>query len=219
MAYAEYLSGNAILWLIATLGVASILVYLERALTLHRSRTNVTDFLTGTINNLHNGNVTEAIVLCDETPGPVARILAEAIRQRNVSRADLAAILQSEGLSEISRMERRLSFLSLVAQIAPVLGLLGTICPLLGLVIGASGHASGFPQGILMQNVLASLRPALGTTAAGLVVATLATVAFHLLVLKIARLVLDMEYAAAEIVQYLDAHRAEEDSRQQKLGL
>ena len=73
--------------------------------------------------------------------GPVAHIVAEAIRQRNVPRADLVSILHSEGLAEISPMERRLSVLALIAQVAPVLGLLGTVLALLKTVLQAEANA------------------------------------------------------------------------------
>ena len=215
MFYSLLIDGGPLLWLILGLGVVALLVYLERSLHLHRSRINETDLLSGIINNLKHGNDTEAILMCEDTPGPVAHIVAEAIRQRNVPRADLVSILHSEGLSEISRMERRLSVLALIAQAAPILGLLGTVLALLKTVLHAKANAP-FVQS---ADFLNGLVPALTTTAAGLLVALPAFAAFNALVIKIDRLVLDMEHAAAEIVQYLDAHRPGGDARQRSLGL
>ena len=215
MPYELLASGGPLLWIILALGAVAFLVFLERSLHLHRSRIDETDLLSGIITNLRHGNDTEAIVICEDTPGPVAHIVAEAIRQRNVPRADLVSILHAEGLSEISRMERRLSVLALIAQSTPVLGLLGTVLALLRTVLYAQANAPF----IQSADFLRGLVPALTTTAAGLVVAIPAYAAFHVLVVKIDRLVLDMEHAAAEIVQYLDAHRGPGDSRQRTLGL
>ncbi len=214
MSYDSLLTNDLILWILLGMGVVAVLVFIERWLSLHRSRIDETDLLSGIFNNLKSGRVTESILLCEDTPGPVAHIVAEAIRQRTVPRADLQSILHSEGLSEISRMERRLSLLALIAQIAPVLGLLGTILPLLGAVLKGQAEAPLFQASTLFD----ALRPALLTTAAGLLVAIPAYIAFNLLVLKIDRLVLDMEHAAAEIVQFLDSHR-NLDARQRKLDL
>ena len=197
MPYELLASGGPLLWIILALGAVAFLVFLERSLHLHRSRIDETDLLSGIITNLRHGNDTEAI------------------RQRNVPRADLVSILHAEGLSEISRMERRLSVLALIAQSTPVLGLLGTVLALLRTVLYAQANAPF----IQSADFLRGLVPALTTTAAGLVVAIPAYAAFHVLVVKIDRLVLDMEHAAAEIVQYLDAHRGPGDSRQRTLGL
>lgn len=215
MPYELLTSGGPVLWIILGLGAVALLVYLERSLHLHRSRVNETDLLSGIINNLQRGNDTEAILICEDTPGPVAHIVAEAIRQRDVPRADLVSILHSEGLSEISRMERRLSVLALVAQAAPVLGLLGTVTALLDTVLKARANAPFVQAGDFLDGLV----PALVTTAAGLLVALPAFAAFNALVVKIDRLVLDMEHAAAEIVQYLDKHRTKADPRQRALGL
>lgn len=214
MSYDYLLTNNLILWILLGMGGVALLVFIERWLSLHRSRIDETDLLSGIFNNLESGRVTESILLCEDTPGPVAHIVAEAIRQRGVPRTDLQSILHSEGLSEISRMERRLSLLAIIAQIAPVLGLLGTILPLLGAVLKGQAEAPLFQA----SNLFDALRPALATTALGLLVAIPAYIAFNLLVLKIDRLVLDMEHAAAEIVQFLDSHR-NLDARQQKLDL
>ena len=202
-------------WTIIGLGCLALLMALERFFALQRSRIDETDLLSGIITNLKHGNINEAIAICEDTPGPVAHIVAEAIRQHNIPRADLVSVLHSEGLSEISRMERRLSFIALIAQIAPVLGLLGTVFALIQIAQSGIANAPLFQT----SEILTTLKFALYNTAAGLGVAIPAYTAFNLLVIKIDRLVLDMEHAAAEIVQYLDAHRHTIDPRQQRLGI
>ena len=91
-------------WTIIGLGCLALLMALERFFALQRSRIDETDLLSGIITNLKHGNINEAIAICEDTPGPVAHIVAEAIRQHNIPRADLVSVLHSEGLSEISRM-------------------------------------------------------------------------------------------------------------------
>ena len=212
----EFLTnGDLLLWTILCLGVVAVVVFLERSLHLHRSRINVRYLLDGISNNLRHGNVTEAILLCDEAPGPAARIVSDAIRDRSLSRADLANVLQAVGTAEISRMERRLSVLVLIAQTAPLLGLLGTVQALLRTVLLAQEKA---PL-IQMTDLLHGLVPAFTTTIAGLLVAVPAYVGFNVLVVKIDRIVLDMEHAATYMVRLLDNLRNTSDNRQRTLGL
>ncbi len=196
--------GGLVLWIILGLGILAVGVFLERALHLHRARVNETDLLHGIFNNLRHGNTDEALSICQDTPGPAAHLIATAIQHRDAPREALLADLHTAGLGEISRMERRLSLIALVAQAAPTLGLLGTVLGLLRLVLDLRAKAPLFQ----LADVADSLIPALTTTAAGLLVAIPSFAAFNVLVVKIDRLVVDMEHAASEIVQFLDTLRA-----------
>jgi biopolymer transport protein ExbB len=64
---------------------------------------------------------------------------------------------------------------------------------------------------VQLADVADGLVPALVTTAAGLLVAIPCYAAFNVLVVKIDRLVLDMEHASSEIVQFLDAQRGRKE--------
>ena len=75
-------SGGPVLWLVLALGAIALVVFLERSLQLHRDRIDSTDFLQGIFNALRRGNDQEALALCEETPGPVARLAGVAIRRR-----------------------------------------------------------------------------------------------------------------------------------------
>jgi len=191
--------GGIVLWLIVMLGLAALAVYLERALHLHRARIKSEDFLKGIVNILRRQNITEALTICEETPGPVAYIVKTAILHRNDSREGLRSAVDDASLAEISRMERRLVFIATVAQVAPLLGLLGTVLGMLEAVMVVQ------QQGPLVQSadILGGLLKALVNTAAGLAVAIPCYAAFNLLVVRIDSIVLDMERAASEIIAFL----------------
>lgn len=208
MAVLELLSmGGAVSWCIAAGGVVAFLVFIERSFSLHRARIRYSDFLNGMFNVLSNGNVKEALALCDETPGPVAYLVKVAILYREADKEDLHRTLQDAAAAEISRMERRLVVISTVAQLAPLLGLFGTI---LGILDGAMTLQA---QGPLVQsaNLLDGLLLALSTTAIGLIVAIPCYAAFNLLVIKIDRIVLDMERTRYEMVAFLKGIRRREE--------
>jgi biopolymer transport protein ExbB len=191
--------GGAVFVLIVASGIAAFIVYVERALHLHRARIRAEDFLGGIFNILRRRNITEALTICDETPGPVAYVVKTAIINRNESRDVLRAALDDASTAEISRMERRLVVIATVAQIAPLLGLLGTV---LGMMQSMLVMQQQSPL-IQSSDVIGGLRMALITTAAGLTVAIPCYVGFNLLVTRIDRLVLDMERAASEVVAFL----------------
>ena len=204
-------TGGPIVWLILACGVIAFGVFVERSFSLHRARIDYSDFLRGIFNCLRqvkpgDVHVTEALTLCDEAPGPVAYLAKIAISCRDASADDLDRTLQDTAAAEISRMERRLAVIALIAQVAPLLGLFGTVLGILEGVV--SFHA----QGPLVQsaNLMDGLLLSLSSTAAGLGVAIPCYVAFNILVIKIDRIVLDMERTKHEIISFLKGGYSQE---------
>jgi biopolymer transport protein ExbB len=174
-------------------------VLFERLLTLRRAQIDYMDFITGVFNVLENENVEEAIMLCEETPGPVAAVAPTAIQHRNAARDALREAVDNTGRAEISKMERRVASIAVTCQVAPLLGLLGTLIGVFHIVNAL--HA----QAPLVQNtdLTAGLTQALVSAVAGLIVAIPCYVMFTMLMVRIERIVLEMEAGASEIVAYL----------------
>jgi len=191
--------GGPVIWIILAIGLLAFAVFIERALSLHRARIRAEDFIKGVMNILSRGNITEALSICEDTPGPVAHIVKTAIQHRNAEKEDLLRTLEDASQAEISRMERRLVVIASVAQIAPMLGLLGTV---LGMVDGFLVMRAQAPL-IHSVHLMDSILAALTTTAAGLMVAIPCYAEFNLLVIKIDRIVLDMERSRSEIMAFL----------------
>lgn len=192
--------GGPILWIILTMGVIGLGVFFERSLQLHRSRINVTDFLQGIFNSIRRGNIAEAKILCEDTMGPVARLTSLAISHRRTSREVFENDLNEIASAEISRMERRLSFVSLIAHITPMLGILGTILGILKSLIAMQANA---PM-VQTTDITPGLIDGCVTTIAGLVVSIPCYIGFHVLVIKIDRLILDMRHACSELMSFYD---------------
>lgn len=191
--------GGPVLWIILLCGVVALGVFVERSLNLHRARIRWDDFLGGILNILRRRNIAEALAICNETPGPVARVVRSAILHRDDPKDQIEAAVRNESLVEISRMERRLIVVATVAQVAPLLGLLGTVLGMVDCLLVLQREA---PL-VQVADVSGGLMRALIATAGGLMVAIPCYAAFNMLLIKIDRLVLDMEQAGAEVVAFL----------------
>ena len=191
--------GGPMLWVILGCGLVAFGVFVERSLHLHRARIKADDFLGGILNILRRQNVNEAVTICEETPGPVARIVRTAILHRYNDRQAIRDAVDDASLAEISRMERRLVVVATVAQIAPLLGLLGTV---VGMVECLAVMLRQVPL-VQSADVMTGVMRALISMGAGLTVSVPCHVGFNLLVIKVDRIVLDMEKAASEIVTFL----------------
>ncbi|MDD5705368.1 MAG: MotA/TolQ/ExbB proton channel family protein [Kiritimatiellae bacterium] len=191
--------GGPVLWIIAFCGLAALTVFFERLLHLRRARIRYTDFLGGVFNILDRHNINEALTLCDDAPGPVVHLMRTAILHRDAPRETLREVLENAGYAEISRMERRLVILATIVQVAPLLGLLGSLLGVLETVLVMRNQAP------LVQatDLTGGLVRALVTSIAGLMVAIPAYAMFNLLVIRIDRIVLDMQQASSEITAFM----------------
>ena len=191
--------GGPVIWLILLAAAIALATFIERVLYCHQSQINSAEFLNGVRTVLKRDNVVEAIAICDATPSPVARIVKTAILNRDRGRDRVREAVEEAGLTEVPRLEEKLNLLATIAQIAPLLGLLGTI---LGFIeTSRQLQSDGLYAHISGEHSLAEgIWTALICAAAGIAVAIPVHAGYNYLVSRINKIVLDMERAAAEIV-------------------
>ncbi len=196
------LQGGPVFWLIVLLGIAAVIVFFERLLHLRRAQIDYGDFLKGVCNVLENDNIDEAMMICEETPGPVAAVVLTAIRHRKGTREAIREAVENTGRAEISRLERRLASIAITCQIAPLMGLLGTLLGVIQIVQTMNAQAPV----VQSTDLTTGLMQALVATVAGLLVAVPCHAMYSMLMVRVERIVLDMEASASEIVAYLTKH-------------
>jgi biopolymer transport protein ExbB len=197
--YSVFAKGGPVMWLIVMLGLAAVVLFVERALFLHRAQIRSSEFLDGIKNLLRKQRLMEALTLSEETPGPVAKLVKAGLRHASDDELGLRLALQEAAVVEIPILERRISALSAIAQIAPLFGLLGTL-------LGMIKTFWLFNQGgnYATPAVLAGgMWEALLTAAAGIAVAIPAAAGRHFLNSRVRALVQDMEWAGGELMRFL----------------
>jgi len=191
--------GGAVMWLILAASVLGVAVFLAKLYDLHRAQIRSGDFLKGIYNILNRHNIVEAVSICEETPGPVASIVRAAVLHHGEDRPVIAQAIEEAGLAEVPRLERNLTVLATIAQIAPMMGLLGTVLGMIRVLLVIEQKAPLVHAG----DVLGGLWQALLTAAAGLAVGIPAYAGYNLLVSRVESIVLDMERAAVDILAFL----------------
>lgn len=180
-------------------GVCALCVFVERLIALHRARIRFSDFLAGIFNILSKGKWREAVAICDETPGPVARIAHTAILHRSDTPAHLRDVLRNAGRAEVSRLERRLRVFSAIIHSAPMLGLIGAA---VGSLDSVRAIQAGYPL-VQATDLTGGLSAALISTASGLAVAVVTYLMSTVVIVRIDRVILDMEQATADILAFM----------------
>ncbi|MBR2838865.1 MAG: MotA/TolQ/ExbB proton channel family protein [Kiritimatiellae bacterium] len=195
-------AAGPVFWILLTLAVVALVTYFERLVDLRRAQIDYQDFLEGVVNVLDAGNVDEALAICEDTPAPVAQIVATAIRHRSGSARLLRDAVDSQGRAEVGRLDRRLAALAIIGQIAPSIGLLGTIIGLIKTVMAANAQ-----ELVSRADLLNGSMEALVSAALGLAVAIPVTVMYGSLRVRLDRTIVELEAAASQIVGYLAAQK------------
>jgi biopolymer transport protein ExbB len=184
---------------IALCSVIAVVIIIERFIVLSRSKTNTRHLMMKLKSLIIKGNKEEAVNLCDETPGPAARVLREGLLYSHREKEAIQDAIESAGSREVFRLERYLGVLATVAGVAPLLGFLGTV----------TGMIRAFMQierlsGNVNASVLAGgIWEALITTAAGLIVGIPAFIFYNYLMTRVQRLVYEIESSSNELLGLL----------------
>ena len=192
-------NGGPMTWLLLICGLFSALVFFERLFNLHRAQIAADDFLKGVYNILNRDNPVEAAAICEEAPGPVARLALAAVLHHDDTGENIGRAIEDAGLEEIPRMERGLGWLATLARITPLIGLLGTVLGMMDLLLAAQRAAP------LVQSadLTGGLWRALSATALSLVIAILAYAGYNLLVSRVESILLDMERSASALLNFM----------------
>ena len=192
-------NGGPVIWLLLACGLFAALVFLERLFNLHRAQIAADDFLKGVYNILNRDNTVEAATICEEAPGPVARLALAAVLHHDDALENIGRAIEDAGLEDIPRMERGLGWLATVARITPLIGLLGTVLGMMD-VLQAAHRAAPL---VSMADLTGGLWAALSSTALSLVIAILVYAGYNLLVSRVESILLDMERSASALVNFM----------------
>lgn len=192
------LTGGPVFWILVTMAVAAVVIFIERFLELRRAQIDYQDFIKGVVNILEGGNADEALAICEDTAVPVANVVATAIRHRDASARVLREAVDSQGRAETGRLDRRLAALAIIGQVAPALGLLGTIVGFIKtLMLVNSGEL------VSRMALINTAMEAMVSAALGLAVSIPVTVMYGSLRTRMDRIVVDLEAAASQITGYI----------------
>lgn len=153
---------------------------IERILYFRSSTSDTRKFMKELAGFLKNSNPQGALDHCSANQSPVARVMAQGILQLNRTRDELQQRLDTAIDLETVEMERNLGVLGTMSNIAPLLGLFGTVIGIIRAFADIARTGSGGGAVVAM-----GVSEALMTTAAGIVVAVIATVGFNFFVRKI----------------------------------
>ena len=192
-------SGGIVMVPIILCSIVASAIALERLWTLRGQRVVPQELTDKVWQWVENRALSDKQILALQTHSPLGRVLAAGLANRHRDRVVMMEAIEDAGRHVAHDLERYLNALGTVASISPLLGLLGTVTGMIrtfkAITIAGIGNPTAMASGIA---------EALITTAAGLIVAIPAFVAYRYLRGRVDALVIQMEKESLKLVQAID---------------
>jgi biopolymer transport protein ExbB len=195
--------GGPVMYFILLCSLVAAVIIIERLIYFRRIRVDEDTLLARLKAALGKGHAEEALALCEQHPSPIANLMRVGIENRDQPKQLIReAILDAANL-EVPRLERFLSTLSTVGNLATLLGLLGTVTGNIKSfgVIGQLGVV-GDP-GLLARGIAEALL----TTAFGLIVAIPVIFFYNFLVTRVNNMITRLESRVNQLVSLLEVSK------------
>lgn len=197
---------------LAALAFIGVIIFIERLLYLHKGQIRAIEFVAGIKTALKNRRLLEAITICDESYGPIPRIVKIALLNSEQSREIMSQSVSVAAQNEFALIDRRVTSVALVAKIAPLLGLMGTVVALLQIFYTMSKSGSYATVSEFSLFVYAALL----STAFGLFISILGWLAYSFLNSRVRALAHDIDLSANEILLFINRGMPENENLHMK---
>jgi biopolymer transport protein ExbB/TolQ len=205
MSLAELFMNSPTMVVLLICSVITVGFAVERALYFIKTRGNAPKFLKDLKKQLQGNDLKSALKWCQEQKGAAPRVVSQCLPQLHINVSELKQRFNTAIEMEQVEMERNLSVLGTMSNIAPLLGLFGTVIGIIRAFADIARTGAGGSAVVAM-----GVSEALLTTAAGIVVAVIATICFNLYVRRIRTRVIELEDVREEffnIVRVMTANR------------
>ncbi len=182
--------------LVAFLG---LVIFIERYLTIRKSSKDESNLMFQIKQNIHEGRLDSAIALCKNTKSPLARMLEKGLKRIGRPIKDIEGAIENTGKLEVSKLEKNIGILGIIAGIAPMLGFVGTIIGVIAIF-----HDVSIKGEIEIGTISGGLYTKMITSATGLIIGIVAYVLYHILNMMVEKIILKMETDAIEFIDLLE---------------
>ena len=203
--------------LLLALSVFAVAVLIDRIWAYRGLRIDEKRLMERVRSAMKRGKSDEAIYMCESANNPLADVIKIGIEYRKLPVEDTAELVDGAMLRIKTILEKRLSILSTISFIAPLLGLLGTVLGIIRAFRDLAVSGSGGPSVVMM-----GVAEALVTTVLGILIAIPASIGYNFFINHIRTFMVRIEIAAKELLVFIDALKRkgkEEGERGKKVDL
>ncbi len=182
--------GGIIMYLILPLSLVAFAIIIERLLYFRKIKVDEDKMINRLRVTMEKHHYDEALAICESNPSPVTNLLKVGLEHKKYGPQIMKDAIVDAANLEIPRLERNLSALGTIANVAPLLGLLGTV---IGNINAFDVLHNMAAVGSDPSKLSGDISVALLTTAAGIIVAIPAVIFYNYLVAKVNHIIIRLE--------------------------
>jgi biopolymer transport protein ExbB len=189
-------------WVMIPIGILfflGLVIFIERYITIRKASRNEGNLMQQVKHSILSGNLDSAIVLCRNSNTPLGRMLQKGLLRIGRPIKDIEGAIENVGKLEVSKLEKNISILGIIAGIAPMLGFIGTISGVIRIFYNIS-----LSDNISIGIIAGGLYEKMITSAGGLMIGVIAYIGYHVLNIMVDRVILKIETDAVEFIDLLE---------------
>ncbi|HEX2977197.1 MAG TPA: MotA/TolQ/ExbB proton channel family protein [Bacteroidales bacterium] len=194
------IKGGWVMIPIILLSFVAAYIFIERFYVIKKATREDVNFMNRIKDYIHEGKIDAALGLCRSTDSPSARMIEKGISRLGRPLQDISTSIENVGKLEISKLEKGFPTLATITGAEPMLGFLGTV---IGMVQSFMAMAQA-GNNIDVSLMSAGIYTALITTVAGLIVGILGYFAYNTLVVRVEKVVFNLEATLTEFMDILN---------------
>jgi biopolymer transport protein ExbB len=192
------LKGGVIMIPILICSLLAVYFFIERYIALRKAGKSDKNFMNNISTLVQDMKLDSAKTMCKTTNTPVSRMVEKGLARIGRPINDIERSIESVGKYEVSKLERNMKILGIVAGIAPMLGFIGTIMGVIKIFYNIS-----LTDNISIGVISSGLYEKMITSASGLIVGVLAYVGYHYLMILLDKVIFKLEDAGIEFMDML----------------
>lgn len=189
-------------WVMIPLGILLVLalvIFFERYFTIRKAAKDESSLMGQVKGSIMAGKLDSAIALCKNSNSPLGRMLQKGLLRIGRPIKDIEGAIENIGKLEVSKLEKNIGIIGIVAGIAPMFGFIGTIAGVIKIFYDISKT-----DNISMGVISAGLYQKMITSASGLIVGIIAYVCYQVLNMMVDKVILKLETDAIEFIDLLE---------------
>lgn len=194
------IKGGWVMVPIVLLSFVAAYIFIERHYVIRRATKEDTNFMNRIKDYIHDGKIDAAIALCQSTDTPSSRMVEKGISRLGRPLQDISTAIETVGKLEISKLEKTFPTLATITGAEPMLGFLGTVIGMVRSFYAMSQAGNNIEVSLLSDGIYTALI----TTVAGLIVGILGYFAYNSLVVRVERVVFNLEATLTEFMDILN---------------
>lgn len=198
-------AGGPVMYVIALIGICSIMLIVERWLALSSARINRREFNENIFGMILKGDLKQALAFCDARPAPLTNTIKAGLVAVLNKRPDeeVQVAMDAAVLRETPKLEGWTPFLAVFGNVSVLAGLLGTIAGM----IRSFGAVATADNATKAQELSNGISHALNCTAFGLIVSIICIVSYAYYQMQIQRAENELMESSMQMINLVAANR------------